>query len=583
MNPEPKEEIRSRLNIEDVVADYVELRRAGRNFKALSPFTKERTPSFIVSPEKQIWYDFSSNRGGDIFKFVIEMEGVDFKGALDILARKAGVDLSVYHNDKSQALHKKKQRLFDAVELAAKFYEFTLSKSKLSQDYWFNERGFSQSIVKEFRLGYAPKDGKSLFKFLMSRGFTSQELQEAGLVSRRYTSDMFRERVMVPLCDGQGRVVGFTARLLTNQKNSPKYINTPQTMLYDKGRQLFGLHLAKDAIRESDYVVIVEGNLDVIASHQAGERAVVASAGTAITKDHFTQISRLTPNVKLAFDGDAAGLAATERAIKIAQETDIELSVISLPKNAKDPDELIQQDVNKWREAIASSMNAVEWVIKIYEEKCDLKTSGGKKSFTSKTLETVKQLKDPVEQEHYVQIISQKSGSTVEVLFKKMNGIKDQAPKRALKKSSPKKFESNKNFEQQDDFLALNAACIPARKSLDDLPERLFDGEERRFLASFLRSNQDTDLNKTLPNSLQQYETYVKILLLRASERHGQYSGEESLEIAKEMAQRIKKEKQMYTRQFLTTKLAEAEQKKDISLIQELRQKLIVLIKEQEK
>jgi DNA primase len=576
-----KEEIRSKLNIEDVIGEYVELRRAGRNLKALSPFSQERTPSFIVSPEKQIWHDFSSNRGGDVFSFVMEVEGVDFKGALDILARKAGVDLSLYQNDKSRDFAKRKQRLYEAVELATKFYEFALTKSTVGRDYWFEKRKFTKKIATEFRLGYAPSDG-SLHKFLLSRGFTVDELRGAGLLVQRSSGpgDMFRARVMVPLGDGQGRIVGFTARIITSDVRAPKYINTPQTLLYDKGRQVYGLHLAKEAVRQSDYAVIVEGNLDVIASHQAGERAVVATAGTAMTKDHLSQLARLTPHIKLAFDRDAAGVAATERAIAIAQEIGIELSIVDMPTGIKDPDELIQLDPTKWREVIESSTYAVDWVIARYGELCDLTSAEGKRQFTTKTLEVARKLQDAIEQEHYLGVIAARVDASREALAQKLQGIGEAAPPKRYKPHKARQYEPDK-FAYQDDFLAILATCEKARDSLNYVRSEDFIGSERQQFVAFLRDNPDIDLNAPLPASVQPLETYVKIILLHASERYGHSSEEECTTIALELAKRIKKEKLKHNITELSGQLAAAESGNDTQEANQLKRQLDVLIKEQ--
>ena len=305
-----KEEIRARINIEDVIGEYVQLKRAGRNFKGLSPFTGEKTPSFYVSPDKNIWHDFSSNKGGDVFSFVMEVEGVDFRGAMDILAKKAGVDLSAYSSKGAQEIARRKRRLLEAHELATQYYQQSLVRNQHAVDYVFKKRGLSKEIVQNFRIGYAPSNGDALVSFLTKKGFTKQELSQAGLTNR-FGGDLFRGRMTVPLMDSSGQVIGFTARIITDEPNAPKYLNTPQTLLYDKGRHVFGLSQAKEAIRQNDYAVIVEGNLDVVSSHQAGVRQVVATAGTAMTEHHLKALVRLSPHARLAFDGDAAGLAAT--------------------------------------------------------------------------------------------------------------------------------------------------------------------------------------------------------------------------------------------------------------------------------
>src|SRR4051812_24596468 len=209
-----KEEVRARLNIEDIVGEYVQLKRAGRNFKGLSPFSGEKTPSFFVSPDKHIWHDFSSNKGGDVFSFVMEVEGLDFRAALEHLARKAGVDLSVYESKGSQDLARRKKRLLDALTLAANYYQHSLLKNPHALEYVFKKRALSKTIVQDFRIGYAPTSGDALVQFLVKKGFSRNELNDAGLTNR-FGGDMFRGRMTVPLMDPSGQVIGFTARIIT--------------------------------------------------------------------------------------------------------------------------------------------------------------------------------------------------------------------------------------------------------------------------------------------------------------------------------------------------------------------------------
>ncbi|MDO4713021.1 MAG: DNA primase, partial [Candidatus Saccharibacteria bacterium] len=390
-----KEEVRARLAIEDVIGEYVQLKRAGRNLKGLSPFTDERTPSFMVSPEKQIWHDFSSGKGGDVFSFVMLVEGMDFKQALEHLARKAGVDMSLFSRGDGRTA-KRRARAREALGLAARFYQQVLVRTPEALSYVSQRRGLSRQTVQEFMIGYAPTDGQSLVAALEKRGFSRQELADAGLTNR-FGGDLYRGRMVVALSDASGEVIGFTGRIIHEDPKAPKYLNTPQTLLFDKSRHIFGLFQAKEAIRRLDEAVIVEGNLDVVSSHQAGVKQVVATAGTAMTEQHLKTLSRLAGRVKLAFDGDKAGLSATERAIGLAQTVGVELEVVNLPDGAKDPDELIQsQGVEAWQAAIAQSVPAVQWVIDQYSRREDVQTAEGKRRFSTAALTLIRGLKDPV-------------------------------------------------------------------------------------------------------------------------------------------------------------------------------------------
>ena len=420
-----KEEIRARLPIEDVVGRYVELKRAGRNLKGRSPWGTDKNPSFMVSPEKGIWHDFSANRGGDIFTFVMEVEGITFKEALEKLASQAGVELSQYRGG-DKKIAQRKNRAREALELACKYYQVCLSRNKNVCEYVFYQRNINRKTAKDFRVGYAPKTAKALVNFLQKKSFSIQEMKDAGLLNR-FDGDLFRGRMTIPFIDTVGNVIGFTARVL--DKNEPKYLNTPETLLFNKSRFIFGLAQAKEAIRHSNFVVIVEGNMDVISSHQAGVPEAVATSGTAMTEQHLKMLARLTSDIRLAYDEDDAGLKATERAIMMAGDLGISLSVISDYQGAKDPDELIQKDPKLWQKAVQHKQPAVEWLLDQYEKRTDLNTGDGKRIYSDIAMKLIGYLKDPVEQKHYQQVVAGRLDVTVEDLLQK-----------EFQKSHPKKF-----------------------------------------------------------------------------------------------------------------------------------------------
>ncbi len=509
---EAKEEIRARINIEDVIGEYVQLKRAGRNYKGLSPFSNERTPSFMVSPDKHIWHDFSSNKGGDVFAFVMEVEGIDFRAALELLARKAGVDLSQFESGVDKGLSQKKERLYQALDLAAKFYQQSMIRTPKAVEYVFKKRGLSKEVVQQFRIGYSPSSDE-LLRALSKRGFKEQDLRDAGLVVTRRgrASDMFRGRMMVPLSDRQGRIVGFTARLIDDQPNAPKYINTPQTILYDKGRQVFGLHLAKEAIRRVGYVVIVEGNLDVVSSHQAGIAQVVAAAGTALTEDHLRSLSRLTQDIRLSFDRDKAGIAATERAIGIASKLGLHLSIITTPDGYKDPDEVIQADPQLWLDVIEKPQDAVEWLLDDYATRYDLATAEGKRIATTKALELVGQLQDPVEQEHYMKVVAERTDTSLSALDAKLHKLhQSEAPKR-LKESKAQPGVQSAKYLYQDRLLALGLSYPELRDTFIKLDGLGLEGGLRQKVLEFIRWLNARHLTEDMLAKLQSDELRVKI------------------------------------------------------------------------
>jgi DNA primase len=540
------EEVKSRLSIEDVIAEYVPLKRAGRNWRGLSPFSNEKTPSFMVSPEKQIWHDFSSGKGGNMFSFVMEAEGLEFKGALELLARKAGIDIEQYRSAPRTG-GPNKERLYELLELATKFYQAQFSKNKMALEYVLQQRKFSKQTALEWRLGYSPNNGSALLDYARSKGFSEPELKQAGLSAQSYrggVQDMFRGRLMIPLQDAQGRLIGFTARLLDDDPNAPKYINTPQTVLYDKSRHVYGLHLAKESIRKTKFVVLVEGNLDVIASHQAGVRQVVATAGTALTEPHLKALSRFTGDIRLCFDADKAGMAATERALPIAARVKVSLSVIDIP-SGKDPDDLIRQDPKLWEEAIQKHQYALDWLTARYAGLLDINSAQGKREFSDVLLPVVRGLADAVERDHYLNLIAKTINVSREALEQKfqktagMNGSNgpDAPARRRRLKVEPAKLNKQavENQKTQDNFLSLMLMRLTLREFLDLVTPDMLYTDNGRALLDFLQKNPDFD-GKNSPKALDAVQSlldYVKIEALLYEEL---YQGLELNELHDEAA-----------------------------------------------
>lgn len=530
-----KEEIRARLSVEDVVGQYVELKRAGRNLKGRSPWGVDKTPSFMVSPEKGIWHDFSANKGGDIFAFVMEVEGIGFREALEKLAGQAGVDLSKYSGgDKNVA--RKKLRAREALALATKYYQACLMRSKTVCEYVFYKRNLNRGTVKEFRIGYAPASGKALVNVLKKRGFDENELDSAGLLNR-FKGDMFRDRMMVPFIDTTGNVIGFTARIIG--KGEPKYLNTPETLLFNKSRFIFGLYQAKEAIRRNGYVVIVEGNMDVISSHQAGVKEAVATSGTAMTEQHLKALANLTSDIRLAYDGDEAGVRATERAIMLAGDLGIDLTVISDYHGAKDPDELIQKDPKLWQEAVNKSEPAVDWLLKKYEESVDLSSVMGKKKYSDIALKMLGYIKDEVEKASYEEKVAKKLNVEVGILRDKGKRLDDklkQSSKKYMKKPKTgivddkiKKIENSllalKVFggitkvqipiEVPEDDTKLDELELIYNAEHQDANARNLEEEARELLLRYnaeIKKQKIAELNEKLANTDEDSDEYSEIL-----------------------------------------------------------------------
>ncbi|MEK7148517.1 MAG: DNA primase [Patescibacteria group bacterium] len=365
------EDIKSRLNIVDVAQGYLKLEKAGGNFKACCPFHNERTPSFFISPSRQTYHCFGCNKGGDVISFVEEIEGLDFQGALKVLADRAGVTLTRERagaKDERDAIH-------SALELATKFYEAVLPKFPDAVAYLTN-RGLTQETIKSFRVGFAPDEWRSLGDFLTKKGVTESVMEHAGLIVRSPKGfyDRFRGRIMFPITDSSGRVIAFSGRILKEEAGktlgesaAAKYVNSPETEVFHKSRALFGLFQAREAIRRADACVLVEGQMDLILSHQANVSNAVASSGTALTSEHLQMIKRFSKNIVLALDADNAGLSATHRAITLALDQDMGVKIASLPQGL-DPADLVLKNPILWKNAVLEARHVIDFYLELLPE-----------------------------------------------------------------------------------------------------------------------------------------------------------------------------------------------------------------------
>jgi len=424
------DEIKERLDIVDVIGAYVPLQKAGRYYRALCPFHAEKTPSFYVFPDSQRWHCFGAcGEGGDIFTFVMKREGWDFATALEELARRAGVVLRPRTPEQAR-MDEENARLQAAVAEAARYYHHLLlhaPEAARAREY-LARRGLSSETILRFQLGYSLPAWDALRAHLTGRGFTPAELVRAGLLVEREdgsTYDRFRDRLMIPIRDPHGETVGFGARTL-EADGVPKYINSPQTPLFDKGRLLFGLDMARDAIRREECVVVVEGYMDVMQAHQAGFGNVVAQMGTALTETQVRLLKRYTRRLILALDPDAAGIQATLRGLEVAREAmdreltpvfnprglvgferrlGAEIRVLTLPPG-NDPDDLIRQDPARWPVLVRESLPVVEFVLQQLLRQTDLEDAKGRARVVEAMLPLLRDVGDPVERETYAQKVA---------------------------------------------------------------------------------------------------------------------------------------------------------------------------------
>ncbi len=472
------DEIKSRLDIVEVVREYIpNLKQAGSNWRALCPFHNEKTPSFMVSRDKQIWHCFGCGEGGDIFSFLMKIENLEFPETLKILAKKAGVILK--YQDPS--LTNQKTKILDILETAAKFFHHNLLNSKEAteaRDYLLNKRGLKEETVEDFYLGFAPNSWDELFKFLLKKGFKGEEIFLAGLAVKKERGtgfyDRFRARIMFPIRDVHGHVVGFTGRLLPGDEKKEgvggKYVNTPQTLVYNKSQVIYGLDKAKQAIRKENLAVLVEGNMDVIASHQAGITNVVASSGTALTAEQVKLLKRYSENLAISFDADSAGEAASRRGIDVALEQGATVKVIVLdPKIGKDPDEYIKKACQKWIEAISGAQLFMDYYFGYVLNKLDLNKVESKKEAAKILLKEISKLQNKIEQSHYLQKLGETLGVSEQVLRESLQvAAKMLVPRSNLqsvnKNTSSEKPPRDRNFLLSERLLSL------AIKYPDNLP-----------------------------------------------------------------------------------------------------------------
>ncbi|MDO8504603.1 MAG: DNA primase [Candidatus Liptonbacteria bacterium] len=406
--------IKDKLDIVDVISGYLKLTKSGINYKARCPFHNEKTPSFFISPERQIWHCFGCAKGGDMFGFIQEVEGVEFPEALRTLAQKAGVTLE--YSSGNFPAKDGKAVLYEVCETSARFFEKQLYQSgagKRALEYLKN-RGLTDETMKEFRLGFAPSDWESLSVFLRNYGHKDGEIVDAGLAIKRDGSngiyDRFRSRIVFPIADLNGQVVGFTGRVfaesveaLAKEEGQAKYINTPQTAIYDKSRILYGLHKAKTEIRREDKCVMVEGNMDALMSYQAGVKNVVATSGTALTPSHLKIIQRYTANLGLCFDTDQAGAMATRRGIGLALADGLNVKVVEIEdKECKDPADYVRKYGAGWLDIVNKAKPVIEFYFDKAKEGFDPNSAESKKTVISALAPFVKRLTSQVERAHWL-------------------------------------------------------------------------------------------------------------------------------------------------------------------------------------
>ena len=422
-------QVREKIDLPSLISEYLILKKMGRNFKAPCPFHSEKTPSFVVSPERQIWHCFGCNKGGDAFSFLMEYEKLEFVEALRILAKKVGVQLRESGFDRG--ISSKKEKIYSLNKTAMDFYHFVLTKHKAGKEaltYLEEKRKIDLRLMETFMIGFSPKDGTSLSNYLINKKkFKKEDLIDAGLAfaSGFKVLDFFRGRIMFPLLDHRGNVVGFSGRAIDDIPTggfSGKYINTRDTVVYHKGEMFFGLDSAKEAIKKLDKVVVVEGEFDVISAFSIDVKNVVAIKGTALTDNQASLIKRFTDNVCLCFDQDEAGFQATQRSLPVLEKKGLNVTVCVL-ENGKDADEVIKKDPLSFKKAVKNDIVIYDYLLSKALSSYNKNTADGKRKISSDILPIISRIENEIIKEHYLKKLSSELDTSLESLTREIERI----------------------------------------------------------------------------------------------------------------------------------------------------------------
>jgi len=512
------DEVKQRTDIVEVVSRYVSLKKAGRNLSGLCPFHSEKHPSFFVYPEQQSWHCFGCNTGGDVFSFVMKKENMDFGETLHLLAERAGVVIpSKFEREEGKG---EKERLYQINEAAAQYFHNLLLNSPDGEKArsYVAGRGFTAKTITDFQLGFSQNSWESLKQYLLERGYAENEMLKAGLIIEAEdskTHDRFRNKIMFPILDIRGRVIGFGARVLDD--SLPKYVNSPQTPLFDKSSSLYGVNLAAAGIRQQDAAVIVEGYMDVITAHQNGFNNVVASMGTSVTEKQVSSLKRLTKNMILALDADVAGEEAMLRGVGYENTIGAELRVVILPEG-KDPDDVIKEDAKIWQQLAEEALPIVDYTFNVVSSKLDLTTARDKSLAADKLLPIIAEIKDNIRRDHYLRKLTKLIGTSynsVEATLKEyLARRRAQTPRQAVTTRAVHPVVSSP-LEENCLTLILQH---PELKGREDFPPEYFENSENREifitwqevdnlqtlkekLDESLHEHLDTIVNRNLPTN----------------------------------------------------------------------------------
>lgn len=572
----PVEQIKEKLSIVDVVSSYVKLEKAGGNFKARCPFHNEKTPSFLLSPARDSYHCFGCGKGGDIFSFVQDIEGLDFPATLRLLAERAGVSLDA----RAKRDGGEKAMLYDVLEAATKFFEGELRKSPAAIEY-LKSRGITGETAKTFRIGFAPDGWENLVTYLRQKGWQESLIEKAGLSVKGKTNpyDRFRNRVMFPICSTQGKPIAFTGRIMPGGDDQMgKYVNSPETVMYHKSSVLYGLNLAKSSIIKESKVIVVEGQMDAVMIHQAGNENVVAVSGTALTEEHLQILKRFTDQLIFCFDNDSAGQAALRKSVTLALALGLEAKAVAL--TGKDPADMIQENPDTWKTALANAQPVIDYLLLAAKKTNDTPREQIKK-VREDILPLVATLSGNMEQSYYVKRVS-------ELFDIPESAVKDDLKKLILKMSTSETSDQygNRNANQygspnssqnssQNSEAPPSGAPPTVRSAKNAAAERVI-GFERVFRGKVSAETIDALKNGFVEVMGVPIETYTETLdasRISALELEAElyYSGSGTLDkIASELTSTLTLAHYEAKKVEVDRKMKEAEQEKNSSEAQQL-------------
>jgi len=570
------EEIKQKTDIVDLIGSYIKLKKAGVNYKAVCPFHNEKDPSFMVNPNRQIYKCFGCDRGGDVYNFIQEIEGVDFPGALKILADRAGVRLK--RIDKKY--YDKTKQYYEINELSAKLYQYILKKEDLGKkglNYLKNERLLEDEIIDKFRIGYAPKSWDNLVKFLMKKGFKEELIVKAGLAIKSDKSnsiyDRFRGRIMVPILNPADRVIGFTSRILPQFDDSKmgKYINSPETPIFNKSRTLFGKNFANKKIRETGQAIMVEGQFDVISSHQQGFDNTIATSGTSMTPEQIELIARVAEEIVFAFDNDEAGQRATNKGIDLALASNLEVKIAIIPGKFGDVDDVLRADYKLWQKALKESKEIIRYYFdKLVPQNAANLSANQKRKIVRELMDQVDKADDPIIKGDWLNKISE----ALEIDEQFINQARSKygvEKKSIIKKDS----QSNQNYFLPDKERRL-VGLMMTFEDLSDSIEEEFDlgliGNQKlkELLQAF---NQDQDKLSTSQKKM------ADGLILEVEKDYQHEDEETAKNEFKQLLNRLRLEKRDKLKEGYAKKIKQAERKGDIKKVKDLIEKFQQIIK----